>query len=99
MGRTPAQAFVPQLDIDDIVNCFKMHTRTARNEEELRIRVSNCIEEKVLKPLGITRYHGKYEYTPISGARVDALYGHELSTRLLESSLQNQISPGLRSRS
>ncbi|MEM4912585.1 MAG: hypothetical protein QW579_00085 [Desulfurococcaceae archaeon] len=49
---------------------------TARNEEEVRVRVSErCIEEKILKPLSITQY-GHYEYTLISGARVDALYGH-----------------------
>jgi hypothetical protein len=34
-----------------------------------------CIEDKILKPLGITTY-GKYEYTLVTGARVDALYGH-----------------------
>ncbi|MFP3074159.1 MAG: N-6 DNA methylase, partial [Caldivirga sp.] len=33
------------------------------------------IEERILKPLGITQM-GKYEYTLISGARVDALYRH-----------------------
>ncbi|MGC9012672.1 Eco57I restriction-modification methylase domain-containing protein, partial [Thermogladius sp.] len=67
---------VPSLDIDDIVNCFKVHTKKARNEEELRLWVSSyCIEEKILKPLGVLQY-GKYEYTLVSGARVDALYGH-----------------------
>ncbi|MEM1703569.1 MAG: class I SAM-dependent DNA methyltransferase [Zestosphaera sp.] len=67
---------VPQIDIDDVVNCFKQSVRTARNEEEVRARVSvRCIEEKILKPLGITQY-GHYEYTLVSGARVDALYGH-----------------------
>ncbi|MEM1703934.1 MAG: class I SAM-dependent DNA methyltransferase, partial [Zestosphaera sp.] len=55
---------------------FKQSVRTARNEEEVRARVSvRCIEEKILKPLGITQY-GHYEYTLVSGARVDALYGH-----------------------
>ncbi|MEM4847415.1 MAG: N-6 DNA methylase, partial [Thermosphaera sp.] len=44
-------------------------------EEEVRIWVSKCIEEKILKPLGIAQY-GRYEYMLISGARVDALYGH-----------------------
>ncbi|MGC9107207.1 MAG: Eco57I restriction-modification methylase domain-containing protein [Infirmifilum sp.] len=65
-----------QLDIDEVVNCFKTYTRMARNEEELRIHVSKeCIEERILKRLGITQY-GHYEYTLVSGARVDALYGH-----------------------
>ncbi|MEM1918154.1 MAG: hypothetical protein QW504_05680 [Sulfolobales archaeon] len=68
--------FVPQIDIDDVVNCIKQSVRTAVNEEEVRARVSvRCIEEKILKPLGITKY-GHYEYTLVSGARVDALYGH-----------------------
>ncbi|MEM4888807.1 MAG: N-6 DNA methylase, partial [Thermosphaera sp.] len=67
---------VPQIDIDNLVNCIKQSVRTARNEEEVRLRVSTkCIEEKILKPLGITQY-GHYEYTLVSGARVDALYGH-----------------------
>ncbi|MEM1696293.1 MAG: N-6 DNA methylase, partial [Desulfurococcaceae archaeon] len=67
---------VSQIDVDDVVNCVKQNVRTAGNEEEVRIRVSTqCIEEKILKPLGITQY-GRYEYTLISGARVDALYGH-----------------------
>ncbi|MGC9180236.1 MAG: hypothetical protein ACP5GZ_08550 [Vulcanisaeta sp.] len=64
---------IPQLDIDGIVTCFKTHTKGASNEEELRLRVSTqCIEEMILKPLGITQY-GKYEYTLISSERVHAL--------------------------
>ncbi|MCC6018879.1 MAG: class I SAM-dependent DNA methyltransferase [Candidatus Verstraetearchaeota archaeon] len=47
----------------------------ARSEEDVRVWVSRCIEELILKPLGIMQV-GKYEYTLISGARVDALYGH-----------------------
>ncbi|QXJ34169.1 Eco57I restriction-modification methylase domain-containing protein [Saccharolobus shibatae] len=67
---------IPQLDIDDIVTCFRDNIRSAGNEEDLRIRVSTqCIEEKILKRLGITQL-GKYEYTLVSGARIDALYGH-----------------------
>ena len=67
---------VPQLNIDDIVTCFRDNARSASNEEELRSRVSTqCIEEKILKPLGFTHF-GHYEYTLVSGARIDALYGH-----------------------
>jgi SAM-dependent methyltransferase len=47
----------------------------ARTEEDVRVRVSRCIEEGILEPLGI-REVGRYEYTLVSGARVDALYGH-----------------------
>ena len=67
--------FVPRVDIDDVVMCFKNSIRLADNEEQVRIQVSRCIEEKILKPLGIDKV-GKYEYTLVSGARVDALYGH-----------------------
>ncbi|MEM3944008.1 MAG: N-6 DNA methylase [Thermofilaceae archaeon] len=68
-------ALVPQIDIDDVVNHIKQSVIKAKNEEEVRIWVSKCIEEKILKPLGITQY-GRYEYMLVSGARVDALYGH-----------------------
>jgi hypothetical protein len=64
-----------QIDIDEILTCVRNAIIQARTEEDVRVRVSNCIEEKILKALGITQV-GKYEYTLISGARVDALYGH-----------------------
>jgi type II restriction/modification system DNA methylase subunit YeeA len=64
-----------QFDIDDILICIRNGILQARTEEDLRIRVSNCIEEKILKPLNIP-FEGKYEYTLASGKRVDALYGH-----------------------
>jgi len=70
---------VPQLNIDDIVTCFRDSVRGASNEEELKMNVSKqCIEEKILKPLGITQvsHPPHYEYTLVSGARIDALYGH-----------------------
>ena len=67
---------VPQLDIDDIMLCIKNSVLRAVTEEDVRVRVSSCIEEKILKPLGLQSALGKYEYTLISGARVDALYGH-----------------------
>jgi type I restriction-modification system DNA methylase subunit len=70
---------VPQLNIDEIVACFRDNVRSASNEEELKLHVSaQCIEEKILKPLGITQvsHPPRYEYTLVSGARIDALYGH-----------------------
>jgi len=67
--------FSPQIDIDNVVTCFKNAVIRASNEEEVRIGVSRCIEEGILKPLDIKEY-GKYEYMLVSGARVDALYGH-----------------------
>ena len=65
----------PQVDIDSVVMCFRNAVRMARTEEDVRVRVSRCIEEGILEPLGI-REVGRYEYTLVSGARVDALYGH-----------------------
>jgi len=63
------------LDIDEILKCINIAIRQASTEEDVRIRVSNCIEEKILKPLEIKQI-GKYEYLLISGGRIDALYGH-----------------------
>jgi len=40
---------------------FKNAVIRASNEEEVRIGVSRCIEEGILKPLDIKEY-GKYEY-------------------------------------
>jgi methylase of polypeptide subunit release factors len=65
----------PQIDVDDIVVCLKNAVLRATNEEEVRIGVSRCIEDKILKPLGIKEV-GRYEYLLVSGARADALYGH-----------------------
>jgi len=64
-----------QLNIYEITNCIKIAVSQARNEEEVRVRVSSCIEENILKPLGINQV-GQLEYTLVSGARADALYGH-----------------------
>jgi hypothetical protein len=65
----------PQVDIDSVVTCFRNAVRMARTEEDVRVRVSRCIEEGILEPFSIKEV-GKYEYTLVSGARVDALYGH-----------------------
>ena len=66
----------PELDIDDILQCIKEATHKADTEEDLRVRVSVCIEEKILKPLGLQSIARKYEYTLVSGTRLDTLYGH-----------------------
>ena len=60
------------LDIDDILICIKNGVLQARTEEDLRIRVSHCIEEKILKPLNIP-FEGRYEYILASGKRIDLL--------------------------
>jgi type II restriction/modification system DNA methylase subunit YeeA len=64
-----------ELDIDEVVVCLKNAVVKAVSEEEVRFWVSKCLEDKVLAPLGVVGV-GRYEYTLISGARVDALYGH-----------------------
>ncbi|MEM4497337.1 MAG: N-6 DNA methylase [Nitrososphaerota archaeon] len=68
-------AEIRAVDVDDVLTSIRNAVRLATNEEEVRLRVSTYIEEKILKPLNITQV-GKYEYTLISGARIDALYGH-----------------------
>ncbi|MEM0348629.1 MAG: hypothetical protein QXD24_00395 [Candidatus Caldarchaeum sp.] len=65
------------LDVDDILSGIRGAVSVAQSEEDVRLRVSGIIEEKILKPLGITQV-GRYEYTLVSGVRVDALYGHVL---------------------
>ncbi|MEM4635437.1 MAG: N-6 DNA methylase, partial [Candidatus Nitrosocaldus sp.] len=64
------------IDLDMIANCLRQAARNASNEEELRIHATRCIEDHILKSLGISSYSTKHEYTLISGARVDSLYGH-----------------------
>jgi type II restriction/modification system DNA methylase subunit YeeA len=64
-----------QLDIDAITEYIKNVVNKANTEEYIRIKISNLIEESILKPLNIP-FEGKYEYTLASGKRVDALYGH-----------------------
>ena len=70
------QVGIPQIDLDDVLLCIRRAVQMARSEEDVRVRVSSCIEEKILKPLGLEHAVGRYEYTLVSGARVDALYGH-----------------------
>jgi len=64
-----------EIYVDEVLSCLKTAVRLAQTEEDLRVRASHCIEEKILKPLGITQV-GRYEYTFVSGGRADALYGH-----------------------
>jgi type II restriction/modification system DNA methylase subunit YeeA len=70
-----SRVIVPQIDVDGVVTCLRNAAKRASNEEELRIWSSQCIENLILKPLDI-RQVGKYEYMLVSGARIDALYGH-----------------------
>lgn len=64
-----------EIDVDKVWAGIRQAVSTARNEEELRIRVSNIIENEIVSKLeGVPL--AKYEYTFISGGRADALYGH-----------------------
>jgi len=66
-----------ELDIDEVVVCLKNAVIRATSEEDVRFWVSKCLVDKVLTPLGITAVGNlKHEYTLISGARADTLYGH-----------------------
>jgi len=58
------------LYIDDILICIRNGVLQTHTEEDLRIIVSNYIEEKILKPLNIP-FEGKYEYTLPYGKRID----------------------------
>jgi len=64
-----------EIDVNKVISGIKQAASIARNEEELRIRVSNILESEIISKLeGIPL--AKYEYTFISGGRADALYGH-----------------------
>lgn len=67
--------FNADIDIQDLTYKLRQAVRSSSNEEELRIRVAKHIEDLILKPLDIP--YSKYEHRLfISGARIDALYGH-----------------------
>ena len=44
-------------------------------EDDIRVKASICVDEKILKPLGISLV-ARYNVTLVSGVRPDALYGH-----------------------
>ena len=64
-----------EIDVDKVWAGIRQAVSIAKNEEELRIRVSNILENEVVSKIeGVPL--AKYEYTFISGGRADALYGH-----------------------
>ncbi len=68
-----------EIDVDKVYSGIKQAATFAKNEEELRIRVSNIIENEIISKLRETEKDipfARYEYTFISGGRADALYGH-----------------------
>ncbi|MFN3805333.1 MAG: hypothetical protein ACK4SY_09770 [Pyrobaculum sp.] len=68
VGETPR----PTLDIEEITSCIRRVVNESQHENDLRDGVTHCIEEKVIKPLGIpVKIHHEYK---LPGGRVDTLY-------------------------
>lgn len=65
---------IQKINIDKITSELRKIARSASNEEELKINAERIIYENIISVFGLSV--GKYEYTLISGARIDALYGH-----------------------
>jgi len=63
-----------QIDVDKILAVLRQAAARAVKEDEFRIWSSAVLESEVTSKLGITP--GRYEYTLVSGGRIDALYGH-----------------------
>jgi len=78
-----------QLNIDEVTNCIRSAVNQALTEDDVKVRVSACIEEKILKPLGISQV-GHYNVTLVSGVRPDALYGHVIIEYKAPGKLSNQ---------
>jgi type II restriction/modification system DNA methylase subunit YeeA len=77
------------LNIDEVTNCIRSAVNRALTEDDVKVRVSACIEEKILKPLGISQV-GHYNVTLVSGVRPDALYGHVIIEYKAPGKLSNQ---------
>lgn len=67
---------VEQVDIERVLTELKRVAATALNEEEFKINAERILYNEVISKLGLQP--GRYEYTFISGGRLDALYGHLL---------------------
>lgn len=67
---------VAQVDIERVLTDLKRVAATALNEEEFKINAERILYNEVISKLGLQP--GRYEYTFISGGRLDALYGHVL---------------------
>ena len=67
---------VEQVDVERVLTDLKRVAATALNEEEFKINAERILYNEVISKLGLQP--GRYEYTFISGGRLDALYGHVL---------------------
>lgn len=65
---------ISDINLDKIVSDFRNTARASANEEEFKIPAERIIYENIVSVLGLEM--GRYEYSLVSGARADALYGH-----------------------
>jgi len=65
---------IPSVDVDKVLTELKSAAARAANEEEFKINAERILYNEVLEKFGLQP--GRYEYTFVSGGRVDALYGH-----------------------
>jgi len=67
---------VEQVDVERVLTELKRVAATALNEEAFKINAERILHSEVISKLGLQP--GIYEYTFVSGGRLDALYGHVL---------------------
>jgi hypothetical protein len=65
---------IPSIDVDKVLTELKSAAARAANEEEFKINAERILYSEVLESL-VFSLEG-YEYTFVSGGRVDAFYGH-----------------------
>ena len=65
---------ISEINLDKIVSDFRKISRSSVNEEEFKINAERIIYDNIVSVLGLEM--GRYEYSLVSGARMDALYGH-----------------------
>jgi len=65
---------ISDINLDKIVSDFRKISRSSVNEEEFKINAERIIYDDIVSVLGLEM--GRYEYSLVSGARMDALYGH-----------------------
>ena len=67
---------IPDINLDKIVSDLRRIARSSANEEEFKIGATTIINESIVTVLDLKM--GRFEYSLVSGARADALYGHVL---------------------
>ena len=65
---------ISDINLDKIVSELRKIARISTNEEEFKINAERVLYDNVVSILGLDM--GRYEYSLVSGARMDALYGH-----------------------